>query len=92
VEIDEEDIPRFQTKLPAVAITRGDSAKQYHLKFIRVEPYVVPKKMLSGLGSERVDTRVLQVIYELASQSDDLYVGQQLDVFIDLDPPRLAKH
>jgi hypothetical protein len=30
----------------------------------------------------RVDTRVLQVIYAIASGQDRLYVGQQLDVFI----------
>jgi HlyD family secretion protein len=91
VEIDEEDIPRFQSAFPAVAITRGDAAKQCKLQFVRVEPYVVPKKMLSGMGSERVDTRVLQVIYELASPGDDLYVGQQLDVYINLDAPSLAQ-
>ena len=33
------------------------------LHFVRVEPYVVPKRSLTGDSSERVDTRVLQVIY-----------------------------
>ena len=31
----------------------------------RVEPYVIPKKSLTGDNTERVDTGVLQVIYEL---------------------------
>jgi multidrug resistance efflux pump len=84
VEIDEEDIPRFTSGQRAVAITRGNSAQRYPLKFVRVEPFVIPKRSLSGLGSERVDTRVLQIIYEVATTSEQLFVGQQVDVFIEL--------
>ena len=51
---------------------------------MRVEPYVVPKKSLTGDNTERVDTRVLQVIYALVSADRRVYVGQQLDVFVNV--------
>ena len=64
---------------------RGSPARQYPLEFVRVEPYVIPKKSLTGDNTERVDTRVLQVIYALDRRRDrPVYVGQQLDVFIDV--------
>ena len=50
---------------------------------MRIEPYVVPKKSLTGDNTERVDTRVLQVIYAIDTTGKRLFVGQQLDVFID---------
>ncbi|HWC89944.1 MAG TPA: hypothetical protein VG433_09820, partial [Pirellulales bacterium] len=79
---DEHDIPRFQPGLAAKAALRGSPQEVYPLKFVRVEPYVVPKKSLTGDNTERVDTRVLQVIYSVDTRGKRLYVGQQLDVFI----------
>jgi HlyD family secretion protein len=43
------------------------------------------KKSLTGDNSERVYTRVLHVIYSLDTSDKPIYVGQQLDVFIDGD-------
>ena len=84
VEIDEQDISRFSAGLPAKAYARGNNTKPILLKYVRVEPYVVPKRSLTGDNTERVDTRVLQVIYSLTRPTDPpLYVGQQVDVFID---------
>jgi multidrug resistance efflux pump len=82
VDIDEHDIPRFQPGTPARALLRGDPGREYPLRFVRVEPYVIPKKALTGDNTERVDTRVLQVIYAIDNGSDPLYVGQQMDVYI----------
>jgi hypothetical protein len=45
---------------------------------------VIPKKSLTGDNTERVDTRVLQVIYALEGAEGRVYVGQQLDVFLDV--------
>lgn len=84
VDIDEHDIPRFRTGAPARASVRGAQHVEFPLQFIRVEPYVIPKKSLTGDNTERVDTRVLQVIYAVDSSDHRLYVGQQLDVFVDL--------
>jgi len=82
VDIDENDIPRFRPNLPGVAKPRGNPRQEFPLKFIRVEPYVIPKKSLTGGNTERVDTRVLQVIYAIDGDSP-LYVGQQMDVFLN---------
>jgi HlyD family secretion protein len=50
---------------------------------VRFEPFVLPKKSLTGDSTERVDTRVLQVIYRVERDDLRLFVGQQMDVFID---------
>ena len=84
VDIDEHDIPRFQPGAAAVASLRGAPDKKYPLTFVRVEPYVIPKKSLTGDNTERVDTRVLQAIYSLKTEGRPIYVGQQLDVFLDV--------
>jgi len=85
VDIDEYDIPRFHAGLPAVAVPRGNLQEKYPLDFVRVEPFVVPKKSLTGDTTERVDTRVLQVIYEFdPAGKPPLFVGQQVEVFIDV--------
>ncbi len=88
VDIDEFDIPRFRRDLPATAVPRGNLQVRYPLEFVRVEPFVVPKKSLTGDNAERVDTRVLQVIYEFDPAGlPPLYVGQQVEVFIDAGIP-----
>jgi hypothetical protein len=53
------------------------------VEFVRVDPYVIPKRSMTGDNTERVDTRVLQAIYALAATNRPIYVGQQMDVFID---------
>jgi multidrug resistance efflux pump len=83
VDIDEHDIPRFLPAAPAQAVLKGDSSIKFPLRFVRVEPYVIPKRSLTGQNTERVDTRVLQVIYAVQSSKLPLYVGQQVEVYID---------
>jgi hypothetical protein len=84
VDIDEQDLPRFQAGLPGKGYVRGDATQPFPLTFVRVEPYAQPKKSLTGSGTERVDTRVLQVIYAIDPVDRTLYVGQQLDVYLDI--------
>src|SRR5439155_15315491 len=86
VDIDERDIARFRPGAPAKAYPRGETAHEINMRFVRVEPYVVPKKSLTGDNTERVDTRVLQVLYAIEGTDHPVYVGQQLDVFIDGRP------
>jgi len=84
VDIDEFDIPRFDLKAGAWAVPRGNLQEKYPLEFVRVEPFVVPKKSLTGNNTERVDTRVLQVIYKFdPTGRPPLFVGQQVEVFIE---------
>jgi hypothetical protein len=81
VDVDERDLPRFRPGANAVAYPRGETSQQLRLLFVRVEPLAIPKKALTGDNTERVDTRVLQVIYAI-EPSREVYVGQQVDVFI----------
>jgi multidrug resistance efflux pump len=81
-DIAENDVPRFDPRAPARAVLRGHAGHRHELRFVRIEPYVVPKKSLTGDATERVDTRVLQVIYAVEPGRGTLFVGQQVDVFI----------
>jgi multidrug resistance efflux pump len=85
IDIDERDIDRYRPGAAAKAYPRGDANCELGLRFVRVEPFVVPKKSLTGESTERVDTRVLQVIYAIEPGSANVYVGQQLDAFIQAE-------
>jgi len=82
VDVDEKDAWRVHRDARAVASIRGNARQQYPLRFVRIEPYVVPKRNLTGDAAERVDTRVLQILYALP-EGTSIYVGQQMDVFIE---------
>ena len=86
VEIDENDAWRVRPGKPGRAYLRGNAALSSPLRFVRIEPYVVPKSSLTGSSSERVDTRVLQVVMEVEAEDLPLYAGQILDVFIEAEP------
>jgi HlyD family secretion protein len=90
VDVDENDAWRVRSDAPARASLRGNSDLKTDLTFVRIEPYVVPKKSLTGDSSERVDTRVLQVLYAFPRGVLPIYVGQQMDVFIDAPHARTA--
>jgi len=83
VDIDENDAWRFTPETKAVASMRGNRDLKTDLQFVRVEPFVTAKKSLTGSSTERVDTRVLQVLYSFPRQALPAYVGQQMDVFIE---------
>jgi len=82
-DVDEHEAWKVRPDAAAHATVRGSSGTRIPLRFVRFEPYVVPKKSLTGDSTERVDTRVLQVIYQVDGDRVPLYVGQQLDVFIE---------
>jgi multidrug resistance efflux pump len=83
VDVDEHDAWRVRGGALAAASPRGNGSIRIPLEFVRFEPYVIPKKSLTGDSTERVDTRVLQVIYRVKDQNTPLYVGQQMDVYIE---------
>ena len=68
--------------MPATAFLRGDTNHPIALGFKRIIPLMVPKKNLSGANTERVDVRVLQLIYTFSKASTPAYVGQQVDVYL----------
>lgn len=84
VDIDEQNATRVRPGQAATAYIKGDTSRAIPLQFTRIEPYVIPKVSLTGASTERVDTRVLQVIFSLQRPKDQpIYVGQQVDVYID---------
>ena len=88
VDIDENDAWRFQLEAPAVASIRGNPQFRTDLTFEYIEAYVVPKRSLTGDSTERVDTRVMQVVYSFKRGKFPVYPGQLMDVYIDDRTPR----
>jgi len=82
-DVDEDSASRVRTGAQAIAFIKGMRSEPIPLRFVRIEPYVTTKKSLTGDSSERVDTRVLQVIYQFDQSKVPVYVGQQMDVFIE---------
>ncbi len=84
VDIDENDVPFFDPKAKAVCTLRGRPLVKFELTPFKIEPYIIPKKSLTGDNSERVDVRVLQVVYSLPEDRKmPIYIGQQMDAFIE---------
>jgi multidrug resistance efflux pump len=87
-QVDEEDIALVDQSPRAIARTRGSVQRELPLRLVRVEPFARPKTDLIGVNSERVDTRVIDVVFEVQPPADGtpgptLYPGQALDVFIE---------
>ena len=83
-DIDEDNASRVRPGMAAKAYIKGRRDVEIPLRFVRIEPYIVPKKSLTGESSEHVDTRVLQIIYRFDRPAVvGIYVGQQMDVFLD---------
>ncbi len=84
VYIDEILIHRLSDAGPMQAsmFIRG-TERQVPLKFERIQPYVTPKIELSNQRQERVDLRVLPVIFRFDRPKDlPLYPGQLVDVYV----------
>ena len=86
VNVDENDAWRLRAGAPGKAYARGHREIAVPLEFVRFEPLVVPKRSLTGDASERVDTRVLQVLYAFDRGALPLFAGQQMDVFLEAAP------
>ncbi len=83
-DIDEQNASLFNPLAKAVAFPKNNPLINIPLTFVRLEPYILPKVSLTGMANERVDTRVLQVIYSCEQpEKYHLYVGQQVDLFIE---------
>ncbi|MEI9892536.1 MAG: efflux RND transporter periplasmic adaptor subunit [Chthoniobacter sp.] len=95
VNVDENDAWRVRADALAIGFLRGNKDIHVPLRFVRFEPYVIPKMSLTGESTERVDTRVLQVVYNFERGELPIFVGQQMDIFIDAgqvlkDPVRMG--
>lgn len=81
VDIDEDQIERVATGKPALLSPRGNARRRISATFVRAEPQVRPKVSLTNAATERVDVRVLQLLYAVDPDSG-LRVGQQVDAFV----------
>lgn len=82
--VDEILVPRLPSpaKIKAQMSIRGSSVK-VPIEFVRVQPFVSPKIELADEKAERVDVRVLPVIFRVKRTADmNLYPGELVDVFI----------
>lgn len=82
--IDEILVPRLPagSKIKAQMSIRGSDIK-IPLEFVRVQPFVSPKIELSNQRQERVDVRVLPVIFKMEKPANvNLYPGELVDVYI----------
>jgi HlyD family secretion protein len=82
VDVDEQDAWRVKPGEEAMAFVRSNPEIKIPLRYEYTEPYVIPKTALTGLSTERTDTRVLQVVYSFAHANYTVYLGQLLDVYI----------
>jgi len=84
VDIDENEAVRVDMGATAIVSPRGAAQIQVEATFVRAEPQVVPKRSLTNSAAERVDVRVLQLIYALPQtpEAEAFRVGQQIDAFI----------
>jgi HlyD family secretion protein len=82
IDVDETEAPRITPGTDAILVPRGNSDKHIRVTFVRIEPQIVPKRSLTNAANERVDVRVMQLIYAVPSGETNLRVGQQVDAFI----------
>jgi HlyD family secretion protein len=83
--LDEILVPKLPqpSKLQATMFIRGMNNKAIALTFIRLQPYTIPKIQLSNQTLERVDTRVLPIIFRFKKPIDvNVFAGQLVDVYI----------
>lgn len=82
IDIDESEIQRVMMGRDAIITPRGGAGRRTGATFVRAEPLVVPKRSLTNSASERVDVRVLQLLYALPAGAEGFFVGQQVDAFV----------
>ena len=82
--IDEILIPKLPStvKMQAKMFIRGTNTS-IPLEFVRIQPYISPKIELSNQRKERVDVRVLPIIFRFDKTPDlNVYPGQLVDVYV----------
>ena len=67
---------------------RGVNPEDVALRMVRIEPLAEAKMSLMGTTTERVDTRVVEVVFEVVGATKvRLFPGQAVDVFIEAGAP-----
>ena len=82
--VDEILVPRLPAPgaIKAQMSVRGSNVK-IPMEYVRVQPFVCPKIELADQKAERVDVRVLPVIFKVKKPAGmNLYPGELVDVYI----------
>lgn len=88
VQIAEEDAWRVYPGAAATAYVRGNADIAIPLTFRYIEPLIIPKQSLTGSDFERVDTRVLEIVYYINIDDLPVYTGQLMNVYVEAAPYR----
>ena len=82
--IDEILIPRLPASQMQGQMQIRGTDRRIPLEFDRIQPYVSPKIQLSDQRTERVDVRVLPVLFRFKPPKDmKIYPGQLVDVYVE---------
>jgi HlyD family secretion protein len=75
------------SKLEATLFVRGLQNKSIPLEFSSIQPYTIPNIELSDERSERVDVRVVPIIFKFEKPKDiNIFPGQLVDIYIKGKP------
>ncbi len=83
--VDEILVPRLPQpeKLQATMFIRGMNNKSVALEYVSIQPYTIPNIQLSDNRNERVDVRVLPIIFKFTKPEDiNIYPGQLVDIYL----------
>jgi HlyD family secretion protein len=83
--VDEILIPRLPTPemLEAKMMIRGQSNYTINLEFFKIQPYTIPNIQLSNEVAQRVDVRVLPIVFKFKKPKDiNIFPGQLVDVYL----------
>jgi HlyD family secretion protein len=86
IDVDENEANRIADSAGAMVSPRGQADKRVPVTFVRIEPQIVPKRSLTNSASERVDVRVMQIIFMVPAGDTTFRVGQQVDAVISAKP------
>jgi HlyD family secretion protein len=86
-QVNEEDTPMLHQDAPATARVRGPIDARFDLRMVRIEPFARPKQQITGASTELIDTRVVDVVFEVVAREGPdmprLFPGMAVDVYID---------
>lgn len=89
VYVDEILTPQLPqpSKLEATLFVRGMNNKAVPLEYVNIQPYTIPNIELSDQRNERVDVRVLPIIFKFKRPEDiNIFPGQLVDIYIKGNP------
>jgi multidrug resistance efflux pump len=87
-QVDEHDAPLLRPRARGRALLPGKAPRpSLGLRMLRIEPLALPKTQLTGLKDELVDTRVIEVVFQVEAVAGGArpYPGQVVDVFLETE-------